>query len=109
MIDCSPNSPVSPSSAFKSIDDVLAREMITGTSGTSTYDFPVVMNNVLGTKFKLGENRGRRIESELAPIVTATIHPSAILRQRDDESRHAERLAFTRDLEQIASVLNARS
>jgi hypothetical protein len=43
----------SEKSAFKTIDDVLAREMITGTAGTSTYDFPVVMNNVLGAKFKL--------------------------------------------------------
>jgi len=42
-----------PESPFKSIDDVLTREMITGTAGTSTYDFPVVMNNVIGTKFKL--------------------------------------------------------
>jgi hypothetical protein len=40
-------------SPFKTIDDVLAREMVTGTSGTSTYDFPVVLNNVIGAKFKL--------------------------------------------------------
>ena len=64
---------------------------------------------LLGSGFKITQMRGRVIESDLAPIVAATIHPSAILRQRDDESRHAERLAFTRDLEQIASVLNARS
>jgi tripartite-type tricarboxylate transporter receptor subunit TctC len=43
----------SPKTPFKTIGDVLAREMITGTSGTSTYDFPVVMNNVVGAKFKL--------------------------------------------------------
>jgi tripartite-type tricarboxylate transporter receptor subunit TctC len=43
----------SEKSPFKTIDDVIAREMITGTAGTSTYDFPVVMNNVLGAKFKL--------------------------------------------------------
>jgi tripartite-type tricarboxylate transporter receptor subunit TctC len=43
----------SPKSTFKTLDDVLAREMITGTAGTSTYDFPVVLNNVLGAKFKL--------------------------------------------------------
>ena len=64
---------------------------------------------LLGSGFKITQMRGRVLESDLAPIVAATIHPSAILRQRDDESRHAERLAFTRDLEQIASVLNARS
>lgn len=27
--------------------------MVTGAAGTSTFDFPVVMNNLLGTKFKL--------------------------------------------------------
>jgi tripartite-type tricarboxylate transporter receptor subunit TctC len=43
----------SPKTAFKTLDDVLAHEMITGTAGTSTYDFPVVLNNVLGAKFKL--------------------------------------------------------
>jgi tripartite-type tricarboxylate transporter receptor subunit TctC len=40
-------------SSFKSVDDVLKREMVTGTAGTSTYDVPMVLNNVIGTKFKL--------------------------------------------------------
>jgi tripartite-type tricarboxylate transporter receptor subunit TctC len=43
----------SPATSFKRFDDVLQREMIIGTSGTSTYDVPVVLNNVLGAKFKL--------------------------------------------------------
>jgi hypothetical protein len=43
----------SPASAFRTIDDTFTREMITGTAGTSTYDFPVVLNNVLGTRLKL--------------------------------------------------------
>jgi tripartite-type tricarboxylate transporter receptor subunit TctC len=38
---------------FKTFDDVLNREMITGAAGTGTYDFPVVLNSLLGTKFKL--------------------------------------------------------
>jgi tripartite-type tricarboxylate transporter receptor subunit TctC len=54
------------SSSFKSIDDVLRREMITGTSGTSTYDFPVVMNNVIGTKFKLVKGYGGSAALRLA-------------------------------------------
>jgi tripartite-type tricarboxylate transporter receptor subunit TctC len=54
------------SSAFKSIDDVIRREMITGTSGTSTYDFPVVMNNVIGTKFKLVKGYGGSAALRLA-------------------------------------------
>jgi tripartite-type tricarboxylate transporter receptor subunit TctC len=43
----------SPASPFKTIDDTFKTEMVTGTAGTSTYDFPVVLNNVLGTKLKL--------------------------------------------------------
>jgi uracil-DNA glycosylase len=61
---------------------------------------------LLGPKFKLGESRGRPLESELAPLVAATAHPSSILRQRDDASRHAERRAFTDDLERVAEMLN---
>jgi DNA polymerase len=61
---------------------------------------------LFGSKFKLGESRGRPLESNLAAFVTATIHPSAILRQRSDADRHAERRAFTEDLERIAAVLN---
>jgi tripartite-type tricarboxylate transporter receptor subunit TctC len=38
---------------FRTLDDVLAHEMITGTAGTSTLSFPTAMNAVLGTKFKL--------------------------------------------------------
>jgi uracil-DNA glycosylase family protein len=53
---------------------------------------------LLGSKFRLGDHRGREIESELAPHVTATIHPSAILRAPDDEARQRERRAFTEDL-----------
>jgi uracil-DNA glycosylase family protein len=61
---------------------------------------------LLGTKFKLGESRGRPLDSDLAPLVSATAHPSSILRQRTDADRHAERRAFTEDLERIAAVLN---
>lgn len=43
----------SPATRFKTIDDTFAHEMITGTAGTSTYDFPIVLNNVLGTRLKL--------------------------------------------------------
>jgi tripartite-type tricarboxylate transporter receptor subunit TctC len=43
----------SPATVFKTIDDTFRTEMVTGTAGTSTYDFPVVLNNVLGTRLKL--------------------------------------------------------
>jgi uracil-DNA glycosylase len=63
---------------------------------------------LLGSSFRLGEARGRPIESELAPFVTATIHPSAILRARDDDTRHAERRAFTDDLRAVADFMASR-
>src|SRR3954452_25515274 len=60
-----------------------------------------------GPSFRLGVSRGRPIESDLATFVTATIHPAAILRAPDGESRQAEREAFTRDLETAAAALAA--
>jgi DNA polymerase len=60
---------------------------------------------LLGSSFRLREARGRPIESELARFVTATIHPSAILRARDDDTRHAERRAFTEDLRVVADFM----
>jgi uracil-DNA glycosylase len=60
---------------------------------------------LLGSSFKLTPSRGAPIESELADYVTATVHPSAILRAPDDEARFAEREAFTRDLQTVADHL----
>jgi uracil-DNA glycosylase family protein len=57
---------------------------------------------LLGESFRLTQCRGRPIESDLAELVAATIHPSAILRARDDESRQAQRRSFTEDLRVIA-------
>jgi len=61
--------------------------------------------SLLGKQFRVTKERGRWLDSELAEHVTATIHPSAILRQRDDESRHREMAAFVEDLKLVASVL----
>jgi uracil-DNA glycosylase len=60
---------------------------------------------LLGSSFRLTKHRGELLDSDLAPIVTATVHPSAILRAPDDESRQAERRAFTEDLGVIARTL----
>jgi uracil-DNA glycosylase len=62
---------------------------------------------LLGSSFKVTQHRGELLDSELAPIVTATIHPSAILRQRDDAARAAEREAFAGDLRVVAEALGA--
>jgi DNA polymerase len=57
---------------------------------------------LFGSKFTIRDARGRPIESDLAPFVTATIHPSAILRAPDDETRKRERDAFIADLRVVA-------
>jgi DNA polymerase len=60
---------------------------------------------LLGSSFRVTRHRGELLESELAPIVTATIHPSAILRGPDDASRAEEREAFAEDLRAVARAL----
>jgi len=65
----------------------------------------VAAKALLGSSFKVTQHRGELLDSELAPIVSATIHPSAILRQRDDASRAAERETFAEDLRVVAAAL----
>ena len=65
----------------------------------------VAAKALLGSSFKVTQHRGELLDSDLAPIVSATIHPSAILRQRDDASRAAERDAFAEDLRVVAAAL----
>jgi uracil-DNA glycosylase family protein len=60
---------------------------------------------LMGSSFRLTRHRGELLDSDLAPIVTATIHPSAILRQQDDASRSMEREAFAEDLRVVAKAL----
>jgi uracil-DNA glycosylase len=67
----------------------------------------VAAKALLGSSFKVTQRRGELLDSDLAPIVSATIHPSAILRERDDASRAREREAFARDLRAVAEALAA--
>jgi uracil-DNA glycosylase len=61
--------------------------------------------SLLGKQFRVTKQRGTWVESDLAPHVTATIHPSAVLRQRTDEDRHREMDALVSDLGLVAEVL----
>jgi uracil-DNA glycosylase family protein len=60
---------------------------------------------LLGPQFRITRMRGKFVESPLAPIVMATVHPSSVLRAPDDETRRAERRAFVRDLSKLAKAL----
>jgi uracil-DNA glycosylase len=57
---------------------------------------------LLGKQFRVTKQRGQPVESELAPVVVATVHPSAILRADD---RDAEFAAFVDDLRTVARYL----
>jgi uracil-DNA glycosylase family protein len=60
---------------------------------------------LLGSSFRLTQHRGELLDSDLARIVTATIHPSAILRAADEEARVAQRESFAEDLRVVARAL----
>jgi uracil-DNA glycosylase len=47
------------------------------------------------------------VESDLAPFVIATVHPSSILRQETDKDRAAAMEAFVEDLKVVAKLLAA--
>jgi uracil-DNA glycosylase len=61
--------------------------------------------SLFGPKVKVTKDRGRPLESELAPVAAVTIHPSALLRLRDHDEREAEFAAFVADLEAVATAL----
>jgi uracil-DNA glycosylase family protein len=60
---------------------------------------------LLGSSFKVTERRGELLDSDLAPVVMATVHPSSILRAPDEEARGREREAFAEDLRVAAQAL----
>ena len=60
---------------------------------------------LLGSGFRLTQHRGELLESAHAPFLTATIHPSAIVRDRDQASREAEREALASDLRALARAV----
>jgi DNA polymerase len=61
---------------------------------------------IIGRTFKVTEQRGEFVELDgLDAMVTATVHPSSILRERDDDARTREREAFVRDLVTVRRAL----
>lgn len=63
--------------------------------------------SLLGGGFRVTRDRGRFVDSPLAPYVLATVHPSSILRARDDDERHLAMESFVADLSVAASALGA--
>jgi uracil-DNA glycosylase len=69
----------------------------------------VAAQALLGSQFRVTRERGRFVESPLAERVTATVHPSSILRAPDAEARAAAMAQFVADLAVVARELGARA
>jgi uracil-DNA glycosylase len=55
------------------------------------------------------KQRGEFVDSPLAPIVTATVHPSSILREPDAEARHEAMKNFISDLTRVRKTLKLQT
>jgi uracil-DNA glycosylase len=64
---------------------------------------------IIGPKFKVSFDRGKFVNSPLAPLVTATVHPSSILRAPSDEARREETQRFINDLKKIRKAIEKAS
>jgi DNA polymerase len=62
----------------------------------------VAAQTLLGRQFRVTKQRGELIESPWAEYVTATLHPSAILRAEDRDAVYA---GFVADLQKVAKLL----
>jgi DNA polymerase len=60
---------------------------------------------LLGRQFRVSRERGHLLDPPYGVPTLATIHPSAILRARTDEDRHAELAALVEDLRVAAAAL----
>jgi DNA polymerase len=62
---------------------------------------------MMGNQFRVTKQRGQWVQSNIAPLVMATVHPSSILRAPDDDSRHEEMRKFVVDLRRVATQIKA--
>jgi len=60
------------------------------------------------TGFSVNRQRGQLVESALTPCVTATVHPSSILRAPDSKARQSQLEAFISDLKMVARLAERR-
>ncbi len=60
---------------------------------------------IVGRDFRLSRHRGEFVDTDLDPMVTATVHPSSILRAPDDRARREAMDAFVADLRTVARAL----
>jgi uracil-DNA glycosylase len=61
--------------------------------------------SVFGPSVRVTRDRGRLLETPLAPFASVTVHPSAILREREREDREDAFAGLVEDLEALAAAL----
>src|SRR6184192_2296287 len=62
---------------------------------------------IFGQSFRVTRERGKLLSAKIAPRVVATVHPSSLLRQPDEESRHREYKHFVADLRVAITAADA--
>jgi uracil-DNA glycosylase family protein len=60
---------------------------------------------LFGRAFRVTRDRGRPVPFALAPCALGTVHPSALLRAPDEETRRREIARFIEDLRLVAKIL----
>lgn len=63
--------------------------------------------SLFGRQFRVTKQRGVPVDSDLAPHVVATVHPSSILRQETEDDRVKAMADFVADLKVVAKLLGA--
>jgi len=59
---------------------------------------------LFGRAFRVTRDRGRLVPSPFAPYALATVHPSALLRAPDEQTRDREIRRFVEDLRKVAAI-----
>jgi uracil-DNA glycosylase len=62
---------------------------------------------LLGPRVRVTVDRGRALDSALAPVVMVTVHPSSLLRAPTDADREREYARFVDDLRRFASTVES--
>ncbi len=78
--------------------DAIGPEAIVALGATAT-------RSLFGTKVKVMKDRGKLLKSDLVPLATVTIHPSAVLRAGDDRADAFDSLVA--DLRAVADAMAA--
>jgi len=65
--------------------------------------------SLMGTSFKITQERGKVLKTEWAPLLLATIHPSALLRIIDETERRQGFADFVADLKKAAAAVSVSS